>query len=122
MTVLAPGTIRGLHPQFRPWAEALQDALWRFDRRFILTSGVRSKASQEALYARWLRGEHPLTVAPPGCSKHEGGYAADFARPNVPPLSDPVLFALGRYWRSIGGEWGGERDPVHFALPGRICT
>src|SRR5258708_40370793 len=34
----------------------------------------------------------------------------------VPPVD--YLPALGELWQSWGGQWGGNRDPVHFQLPG----
>ncbi len=35
-------------------------------------------------------------------------------------VTTPVeaLAEVGRVWISWGGEWGGNRDPVHFQLPG----
>lgn len=110
-----------VHPAFLPYAKAILATLRRFDAGYVVTSSRRSNRAQEALYAAYKAGKHPLTVAPPGCSKHQVGFAVDIARARVPPLEDPVLAAVGRYWRRIGGEWGGEKDPVHFALPGRIC-
>lgn len=110
-----------VHPRFEPWARALLKVLRRYDESFVVTSSRRSNREQEALYAAYVAGKHPLTVARPGCSKHQVGFAVDFARSKVPPLRDPVLAALGRRWRAMGGEWGGEKDPVHFALPGRLC-
>lgn len=29
-----------------------------------------------------------------------------------------ALSDVGAYWESLGGTWGGNRDPVHFELPG----
>lgn len=110
-----------LHPRFLPYAEAILKALQRLDPSFIATSSRRSEREQRALYEAYKAGKHPLTVAPPGCSKHQLGFAVDIARGKVPPLADPYLAAVGRRWRQLGGEWGGEKDPVHFALPGRLC-
>jgi hypothetical protein len=110
-----------LHPAFEPYAAAILKALQSLDPSFVVTSTVRSKRAQEALYAAYRAGKHPLTVARPGCSKHEGGWAVDIARGKVPPLQDRYLHLVGQKWRSLGGEWGGEKDPVHFALPGKVC-
>lgn len=110
-----------VHPAFQPYAQALLKAARRFDEGFVVTSARRSDRAQAALYAAYKAGKHPLTVAPPGCSKHQVGLAVDIARAKVSPLADPVLHALGAAWRRAGGEWGGEKDPVHFALPGRLC-
>lgn len=110
-----------LHPAFEPYARAILKALQRLDESFVATSSRRSYREQAALYAAWKAGKHPLTVAPPGCSKHQLGFAIDIARGKVRPLEDPFLHEIGRRWRAMGGEWGGEKDPVHFALPGRLC-
>lgn len=113
--------MRDLHPVFAPYARAILAALQQLDPTFVVTSSRRSSRAQEALYAAYKRGKHPLTVAPPGCSKHEHGLAIDIARSRVSPLADPFLMRIGQVWRRKGGEWGGERDPVHFAWPGRLC-
>lgn len=110
-----------LHPAFQPYAQAIHKALQSLDAGFVVTSARRSKSAQATLYAAYKAGTHPLTVAPPGCSKHELGLAIDFARSRVAPLDDAYLHQIGRRWRAMGGEWGGEKDPVHFALPGRLC-
>jgi len=41
----------------------------------------------------------------------------DLARIGISPHGDPLLYYLGAVWRSWGGIWGGERDPVHFQPP-----
>lgn len=112
-----------LHPRFMPYASILVGWLKQQDPRFTVTSARRSTKAQEDLYRRFLAGKHPYTVAPPGCSKHQLGLAFDIARSTDPAvnLRDPLLHQLGRYWRSLGGEWGGEADPIHFGLPGRLC-
>jgi len=110
-----------LDRRFAAYARAILKAAQRYDESFVATSGRRSNREQEALYALYRAGKHALTVAPPGCSKHQLGLAVDIARSRVDPLQDPVLRSLGRAWRSMGGEWGGERDPVHFAMPGKLC-
>lgn len=115
------GALADLHPTFQPYAAAILRALQSLDPTFVVTSAKRSKASQRALYEAYIAGKHPLTVAPPGCSKHQVGLAIDVARSKVSPLQDRYLMQIGRLWRAKGGEWGGERDPVHFAWPGRLC-
>lgn len=111
-------SIKELHPAFQPYAARIAAVL---GPRYTMTSARRSQKAQAALYDAYLAGTHPLTVAPPGCSKHQLGVAADFARAGVDPLEDAFLASVGRAWRSLGGEWGGEKDPVHFALPGKLC-
>jgi len=65
------------------------------------------------LYARYLGGHQPFPVAFPGTSAHEFGEAFDLVVAPFDALSD-----VGAYWEQQGGTWGGERDPVHFELPG----
>jgi peptidoglycan L-alanyl-D-glutamate endopeptidase CwlK len=76
-------------------------------------SGLRSYASQSALYA--ARASNPRPVAAPGTSKHEKGLAVD-------------LSVTGGTWQTVGasGEaqglrWGGRferKDYPHFELTG----
>jgi LAS superfamily LD-carboxypeptidase LdcB len=88
------------------------------DPRFRVTSAKRSTTEQVALYQRWLRGDPGVfTPAYPGTSQHEKGWALDMARRNVHPKEDEALAALGNWWRSQGGVWGGSSDPVHFEAP-----
>lgn len=98
-----------LRRDFKPYGKYLLDVAvyWNLNPR--ITSAYRSFAEQERLYARYLRGEHPLPVAPPGGSMHNYGLAVDL-------VSDDNA-ALGNLWRQLGGVWGGEADPVHFAAP-----
>ena len=95
-----------LNRKFRPWAEYLYYVAQINGLTPKLTSGYRSIAAQRKLYTRYLRGAHPLPVAPPGRSYHNYGLAVDLVTKNNA--------ALGAWWRSIGGTWGGARDPVHF--------
>ena len=97
-----------LDPRFRPWAEWLFYVA-KYNRLDpILTSGFRSIESQKRLYARYQRGAHPYPVAPPGRSQHNYGLAIDLVSRNNS--------ALGAYWISLGGRWGGSKDPVHFGV------
>ena len=109
---------RGLDPQFKAVADELIAFLRSLDPRFVITSGLRSFQDQARLFARFQANEPGLyTVMPPGRSQHERGYAVDIARVGVSALNDPVLRAVGLAWRSLGGVWGGEKDPVHFEAP-----
>lgn len=100
----------GLDPAFRPYAEALYHVAARLDPGARITSAFRSRAEQTRLYRRYLAGLSRFPAAPPGRSHHEYGRAIDMvARPEV-------LRRLGAAWASIGGTWGGERDPIHFQL------
>lgn len=110
---------RDLDPRFRVVAERLISFMRSHDARFVITSGFRSRTEQEELWAKWLRGDpsQPYRPLPPGKSQHERGFAVDIARFGVSAKDDPVLNQFGRWWRSIGGVWGGESDPVHFEAP-----
>lgn len=81
-----------------------------------VTSVRRSRAEQQALYDRFLRGESDYPVAPPGQSLHEFGLAFDVGDDNGDNPSD-YLAAMGQVWNSWGGFWS-PRDQVHFALYG----
>lgn len=95
-----------LHPAFAPWAQWIYETAEINGLRPRVTSTYRSIAHQQRLYDRYLRGEHPLPVAPPGRSLHNYGLALDLVSEN--------LAGLGEVWQSVGGHWGGGRDPVHF--------
>lgn len=97
-----------LDPRFRPWAEYIYKVAQFNGLNPILTSGYRSIEAQKRLYARWLRGANPYPVARPGTSMHNYGLAIDLVTTNNS--------ALGNYWVSLGGRWGGARDPVHFSV------
>lgn len=79
-----------------------------------LTRGFSSHRFQARLYARALAGGNAFPVAPPGYSAHERGLAIDLWGPL------PELRRLGALWRSWGGLWGGEVDPIHFELGPRM--
>lgn len=113
--------VSDLDRRFQPYARALLSWLQSQDPSFHITSTKRSAAQQAKLYAAYLRGENAFTVAPPGCSKHQLGLAMDVVSQRRDPFQDPYLKALGEHWRSLGGEWGGEADPIHFGLPGKLC-
>jgi hypothetical protein len=108
---------KALHPRFRPYADALLALARSMDARFVLTSTYRSRADQQRLYARYVKGESPLPALPPGRSQHERGLAVDMARLGVDPQADELLVELGRIWREAGGVWGSSSDPVHFEAP-----
>lgn len=109
---------RDMDDRFAPIIDWLMEQLRGVDSRFVITSGYRSPTAQAALFARFQAGEPGLyTVLPPGRSQHERGLAADIARMGIRAQEDPLLRELGAWWRSVGGVWGGERDPVHFEAP-----
>lgn len=73
-----------------------------------ITSARRSLSEQGRLYRKYLRGETPYGVAPPGMSMHNYGRAIDIvSRDNA---------QLAARWKAMGGTWGGPSDPVHFEI------
>lgn len=97
-----------LDPRFRRAAEWIFYVAQYNGLRPRLTSAYRSLDQQKRLYALRQAGRHPLPVAPPGRSMHNFGLAIDMVSSNNA--------ALGAYWESLGGRWGGARDPVHFGV------
>ena len=102
-----------LDTRFAPWARWLYQMAEYHRLRPRLTSTYRSVAHQERLYREYLAGKRTYPVARPGCSQHNYGLAIDM-------VSDDNK-ALGVLWRSVGGSWGGDRDPVHFGVPWYPC-
>lgn len=101
-----------------PYARVLLQAATSLDRKFRVTSFVRTHAQQARLYRAWLaRGKTGLPAAAPGHSMHELGLAVDIARPGVDPFHDELLAQLGAWWRNNGLGWS-ESDPVHFQMEG----
>lgn len=109
MSSSADQALRGTHPQLFPYFRLLLYVAQSVDPGARLSSAYRSPTEQARLYRRYLAGLSRFPAAPPGKSKHEQGRAVDIvARPEV-------LEALGRWWESIGGRWGGRfDDPIHF--------
>lgn len=100
----AAGSSTGLAPAMRA---ALARAAALLGRPVPITSGFRSMAEQQALWAR--RYSNPYPVAPPGTSMHGRGLAID-----VPLAFVPALLRIGR-------EAGlcqpyPRNDPIHFEL------
>ena len=93
-----------LHPQLRPYAEALVSYL---GGRVTVTSVYRSRSEQLRLWN--TRHRNPYPVAPPGTSKHERRLAWDMVGP------PELLRWAGRVWKSWGGRWF-ESDPIHFEV------
>src|SRR6267142_1357105 len=90
---------------------------WLGSQRVLstVTSTVRSARDQDFLWRRYKEGKSGgLPAAPPLHSAHEYGWAFDLI---VEPSS--LQSAVGKAWENYwGGKWGGNRDPVHFELPG----
>jgi len=103
-----------LDSQLVPWAKWIYGVGKYYDGRLVVTSSRRSRAKQAELRHLWESGQSPIPANRPGTSLHEFGLAFDLARLGKDPLNDPLLNWLGRVWESVGGRWGGIRDPVHF--------
>jgi D-alanyl-D-alanine dipeptidase len=98
-----------MEPWLAPYAGYLLDVLTANGITYTITSVYRSRAKQEALYARWLKGQNKYPVAPPGTSKHELGLAMDVTMPEW------VYAQLGKLWVSMGGKWN-PADEIHFSV------
>lgn len=95
---------RQVRPYFK-WLVDVGHAL-KIDPR--VTSTVRTRREQQALYDRFLAGRSRFPAAPPGRSLHERGLAMDLVS------RDNAL--LGAYWKHyLGGRWS-AKDYVHFDL------
>lgn len=99
-----------LHPRLRNIAARLPKVAASYGFQAKVTSAYRSPAKQKALYQKFLAGQMPYTVAPPGQSLHEKGLALD-----VVSTDTKKLVAL---LKSAGLSWAGKTDPVHFQLKG----
>lgn len=108
---------RLLDRDFRPIVEELVAALKEAGINVRITSTLRSRAEQTALFNAAQRGQSKYPAAPPGTSVHEHGLAVDLA------TTDPRhLQVVGRVWESLAaaglvGRWGGRfsrPDPIHF--------
>lgn len=99
-----PGDVTGLHPDL---VAALARAERLLGRPVPITSGFRSRADQERLWAE--RHQNPFPVARPGTSRHERGLAVDVPRSFVPTLRG-VAHAVGLCFPLP------VTDPVHFEL------
>lgn len=112
-------SISALIPELQPFARALLGVAGSAGLQPRITSTRRSYAEQTRLYRRFLAGQNPYPVAPPGTSAHEAGYAFDMMIQDVPRRMIVDLEDLGSVWKSWGGVWGGDfKDPIHFEFPG----
>lgn len=100
---------RGMQSWLAPYAGWLLQLLSANGIRYTINSVYRSRAEQQALYDRYVRGLAKYPVAVPGTSKHELGLAMDI---NTFP---DVNAQLGRIWVSMGGRWSAS-DKVHYGV------
>ena len=110
---------RGLQTWLIPYADYLVRVAEYNGLRVQITSVFRSNEKQQILYQRYLRcrvnSRTCIPAAPPGRSQHNYGRAFDLVVNGDYRGSSQE--ALGRFWQSMGGVWGGSRDPVHFGVP-----
>lgn len=99
---------KGMEPWLAPYAGWLLEVLEANGRAYTVTSVRRSWAKQQQLYDRWIAGLSRYPAVPPGRSMHQLGRAMDFTS------DETTLRQAGALWQSIGGKWGGEKDPIHF--------
>jgi hypothetical protein len=93
------GGLFGLH---EPVATMAKKLLERAGGAAWIISGWRSRAQQEALYARYLAGGN--LAARPGTSKHEKGLAVDWGG------NQGIYQSI---WRSLGGHFPVRGEPWH---------
>lgn len=87
-----------------------------------IISTHRRCQDQDALYAQGRTSPGSVVTGVRGCrSWHTWGRAVDLAAPPYPPRgpgpSCAALAPLGRYWKTLGGVWGGDwkfKDCMHF--------
>lgn len=101
------------YPDWVQNAQNLLDLAQRAGVKPRVTSVFRTYAQQNALYQAYIKGTARYPAAPPGSSAHEYGYAFDMVVEGTTNQAD-----VGTVWRSWGGIYGGEEDPVHFQFPG----
>jgi hypothetical protein len=112
-------SISSLIPELQPFARQLLLVAGQAGLQPRITSTYRSVAEQTRLYRRFLAGQNPYPVAPPGHSAHEAGFAFDMMIMDAPGQMESDLADLGQVWESWGGIWGGHfKDPIHFEYPG----
>lgn len=98
----------GLVPFVRKVALVVPKAARILGFQAKITSAYRSTAKQRQLYAKYLLGQMPYVVGPPGTSAHEKGLALDITSTNQKKLIE--------FMTALGFTWAGKTDPVHFSL------
>lgn len=117
--------IATLHPRVRPFARALIEKAAGHDIVIKVTSGTRSFAEQDKLFA-----QRPIvTRARGGFSNHNFGIAIDITifkgstdpeQAKTPVFESPLYKVIGALGTDLGLEWGGNWksmvDEPHFQL------
>jgi peptidoglycan LD-endopeptidase CwlK len=117
--------IATLHPRVRPFARALIEKAANQGTIIKVTSGTRTFAEQDALFAQRPK----VTNAPGGFSNHNFGVAFDVTifkgssdpeKAKTPVFESPTYKVVGALGTDIGLEWGGNwkkfPDEPHFQL------
>lgn len=110
--------IATLHPRVQPYAHALILRAGSKGWNFVITSGLRTYAEQNALFAKRPK----VTNAKAGFSLHNFGLAFDVTlfSGKTPVWESPLYSALGALGQDIGLGWGGAwksfKDLPHFEL------
>lgn len=103
-----------LDPDLRQGLQELLQLVGQNGLQARITSTVRTYREQKFLWDRYQQGKAEFPAAPPGHSAHEYGWAFDLV---VSPYDYQT--AVGAAWQKYwGGTYGGQKDPVHFELPG----
>jgi peptidoglycan L-alanyl-D-glutamate endopeptidase CwlK len=119
------GNIATLHPRVRPFARALIEKAGGHGIIIKVTSGTRSFAEQDKLFA-----QRPIvTKARGGFSNHNFGIAIDITiftgstdpeNAKTPVFESPLYKVIGALGTDLGLEWGGNWktivDEPHFQL------
>lgn len=115
--------IATLHERVRPYARALVHAARAQGITIKVTSGLRTYAEQDALFAQGRTGPGKIvTGARGGYSNHNFGTAFDVTifKGAEPVWESPAYKAVGALGRGLGLEWGGDWkslvDEPHFQL------
>lgn len=118
-----------LHPTFQPWAKAHLEAVNKLEKlpkgwRFKITSGTRTFAEQNALFAegrRGIPGEDKVTDARGGFSWHNFEIAYDltlFDEVDKPvwesPLYDEAVKVGRKMGLDCGADWKSFKDRPHY--------
>lgn len=114
-------SIDSLLPALQPYARELVNQASFAGLSPRITSTRRTFWEQSRLYARRVRGQSAYPAALPGTSAHERGEAFDLVLdafgPDRGSYEALAESGVGPLWRSWGGIWGAEKDPIHFQLP-----
>lgn len=117
------GNIATLHPKVRPLARQLVRAAAAEKLTIVVTSGTRTYAEQDALFAQGrTKAGSRVTNARGGFSNHNFGIAFDVTlfKDMKPVWESPAYRRVGQLGKALGLDWGGDWaspvDEPHFEL------